>query len=165
MCIRDRADELDGEWTLNGISAIEPTDPAVEGSRMYRTLQFTLDVSVLTPAPTATPSPLPASSPAPSQSPSAAPTASPASAPTPSATPTATPAPPASATPSPTPSPSPTPEMIWEARTIEIDLSVYDQIKDSLSIGLNSSDYELITVVTGEGSFTCLLYTSPSPRD
>ena len=148
------ADELDGEWTLNGISAIEPTDPAVEGSRMYRTLQFTLDVSVLTPAPTATPSPSPASSPAPSQSPSAAPTASPASAPTPSATPTATPAPPASATPSPTPSPSPTPEMIWEARTIEIDLSVYDQIKDSLSIGLNSSDYELITVVTGEGSFT-----------
>ena len=44
--------------------------------------------------------------------------------------------------------------MIWEARTVEVDLSVYDQIKDSLSIGLNSSDYELITVVTGEDSFT-----------
>ena len=30
------ADELDGEWTLNGISAIEPTDPAFEGQLARR---------------------------------------------------------------------------------------------------------------------------------
>ena len=79
--------------------------------------------------------------------------------------------------------------------TVTVDLSVYDQIKDGLSLGLNGGDYELVSVTQEEdGRFTismrrfghgvgmsqrgaqwmageygmdyiCLLYTSPSPRD
>ena len=40
--------------------------------------------------------------------------------------------------------------------TVTVDLSVYDQIKDGLSLGLNGGDYELVSVTQAEedGSFT-----------
>ena len=39
--------------------------------------------------------------------------------------------------------------------TVTVDLSVYDQIKDGLSLGLNGGDYELISVTQEEdGRFT-----------
>ena len=39
--------------------------------------------------------------------------------------------------------------------TVTVDLSVYDQIKDGLSLGLNGGDYELVSVTQEEdGRFT-----------
>ena len=103
------ADELDGEWSLEGVLAVEPADPAAEGSRMYRTLRFTLDVRV----------------PAPAASEEGG-----------------------------VPTESPAPEAGWITRRAQVELSVYEQIKDGLSIGLNGGDYELISVVPDEGGFT-----------
>ncbi len=73
--------------------------------------------------------------------------------------PTATPAPSPASSPSPTASTpassaAPTAEPIWEMRTVEVELSVYDQIKDELAIGLNGGDYELISVTRDADRFT-----------
>jgi len=46
------------------------------------------------------------------------------------------------------------PEPRWEERTVTIGLDVYGQIKDGLSLGLNSRDYELLTVVPAEAGYT-----------
>ena len=40
-----------------------------------------------------------------------------------------------------------------EERDVQVTLSVYEDIKDGLNIGLNSSDYELLTVVETETGF------------
>ena len=116
------AEQLDGAWELVRVEDIEPVDPAAEGSYMYRGLRFALAVRVQVPAPHGD---APRPRPRPPHRP-------PASTPASSAAPTA--------------------EPIWEMRTVEVELSVYDQIKDELAIGLNGGDYELISVTRDGGS-------------
>ena len=41
-----------------------------------------------------------------------------------------------------------------EERTVTVDLDVFGQIKSALELGINGSDYELIQVLSGQGSFT-----------
>ena len=131
----------DGEWQFDAIESIQPVNPRFEGSLMYDGLEFSIRVQVLasalaTPTPTATPEPTPASA-----SPSAGASISPS--------PTQT-LPLLTATPESTPSETPeaTPEWILSEEVYKVTLSVYDQIKDGLSLGLNGSDYELISVET-----------------
>ena len=120
----------DGQWAFDSIAAVRPVNPRFEGSRMCDGLEFELRARLLQPA--------------------ATPEATPESAQTPeaSASPELTDAPESA---SPEPSPVPTePPMTWvlSDETYPVTLSVYDQIKDGLSLGLNGSDYELIDVET-----------------
>ena len=122
------------DWAFDSIAAIEPVDPRFEGSYMYENLAFDLRVRVAesalitpTPAPTATP----AASPDPDASASPEITASPAP----------TDAPAADIAPEPE-------KWVLLDDTVRVKLSVYEDIKDGLSMGLNGSDYELISVET-----------------
>ena len=110
------------DFTLDAIAAIEPVNPRFEGSRMYEGLAFDLMVKVPESA-LATPTP----SAAPSESPSLAPPATPPA----------------------VPDLPPEPEkwvLLDDAQ--RVILGVYDDIKDGLSMGLNGSDCELISVET-----------------
>ena len=148
---------MEGEWTLESVAAIEPADPVREGSRMFQTLRFKLNLSVLQPTP----------SPEPTVRPTVVPEASPSMAPSAraSATPSASAAARVSPSPSATPAaadheltlsdlPTATAAPQWAEESVWVELSVYDQIKDGLSIGLNGGDYELIHVVEEADGFT-----------
>ena len=131
----------EGEWALDSIAAIEPRDPRFEGSRMYESLAFDLRARLLMPVETPTPEP----------------TEAPTEAPTPAATDAAadelaaiftgdaTAEPEDTAAPEPTETPR---EWALSDRLYTVKLGVYDQIKDELSLGLNGSDCELISVET-----------------
>ena len=113
----------DDAWAFDRIAAIEPVDPRFEGSRMYDGLAFDLRVRVVESA-LATPSPTPGG--------------------TPSVTPDATAE----------PEMAPVPESeLWALHpdSFRVVLDVYDDIKDGLAMGLNSSDCELISVETETG--------------
>lgn len=120
-------------WQFEAIENIYPTNPKFEGSLMYQSLAFDIRLSVQQP----TPSPTPSASAEPmtetqkafaafsaSQAPTAAPTGE-----------------------------ITLPDLTLstaqpETRIQTVILSVYDDIKDKLSLGLNGSDYELISVKT-----------------
>lgn len=112
-------------WAFDAIVAIEPVNPRFEGSKMYDGLAFDLRVRAVESA-LATPTPEP----------------------TPEASPEAT---------AQTAAPEPTAEMSvapdterWVVLpdTRRVVLSVYDDIKDGLAMGLNGADCELISVET-----------------
>ncbi len=139
----------DGEWAFESIDAIEPVDPRFEGSRMYDGLKFGVWVNLL--APVATPTPVPADTPAPE--------ASPAGTGEPEAADILAAALIGADTPEPTPAPTEIPR-VWRRSDapIEVTLSVFDDIKRGLKLGLNSADYELISVETREkGQFTLVM--------
>ena len=126
-----RADGFDeGEWTFDAIEAIEPADPRFPGSRMYDSLAFDLRVKVAESA-LATPTP----------EPTEAPSALPETTEGPTATPEVTQAPAA-------PAPD---RWVPAAHTYRVKLGVYDDIKDGLSMGLNGTDCELVSVETETG--------------
>jgi len=120
----------EGEWKLDSIASVEPTDPRFEGSRMYENLAFGLRAQLLRPVATPAPSGTPEATAGSSVNPAEGETA-----PTPSAQPTteATEVPRAWA-------------LSDEIYTVK--LSVFDQIKRGLSLGLNGTDCELVSVET-----------------
>ncbi|MBQ6374197.1 MAG: SpoIID/LytB domain-containing protein [Clostridia bacterium] len=113
-------------WVFDAISGIEPVDPRFDGSYMYDRLAFDLKVRVAesalaspTPAPTEAASGDLMQSEAPSPSPTVASDV------------------------------APQPERWVDLDdTFRVELSVYDDIKDGLSMGLNGTDCELISVET-----------------
>ena len=141
----------DGEWRLERIESVEPVNPRYEGSRMYEGLAFGLRVQVLepvaTPEPTATPeaSETPAADGEPAATPDtenetvdalAAALTGEAMATAPDETlPAATEAP---------------MEWVLSDETYTVTLDTYSQIKRELSLGLNGSDCELVSVETEE---------------
>ena len=131
----------DGEWAFDAIEAIEPVDPRFEGSRMFDGLKFTLRAKALvtaTAAPTA------------EVSPSAGPTAATPGATAEPARPDSTPGAGMPTAPDQTlPALTPAPRA-WATldERFDVVLDVYEQIKDGLSLGLNGSDYELVSVET-----------------
>ena len=145
----------DGEWTFESIASVEPVDPRFEGSRMYDGLKFGVWVKLLTPV--ATPTPEPAATPAPEAS--AEKTEEPGTADILAAAliGDGTPAP--TDTPEPTPAPTEVPrEWRLSDEPVDVTLSVFDDIKDGLKLGLNSADYELISVeVRDKGQFTLVM--------
>ena len=167
-----RADGWDAdEWTFEAIEAIEPMDPVCEGSLMCKNLGFTLRVTVRKPVetPENTQTPEPSASPTTAIQAALAAFAAPAEE---SASPEATLAPlpdfslmqPQTEPPLVTVPPLATvPPSVTETLSVKVSLSVYDQIKDKLSLGLNGSDYEVIAVETradalGEAeSFTLIM--------
>ncbi len=129
-----------GEWEFDSIASVTPVNPRFEGSRMYEGLEFGLRARLLKPV--ATPTPVPTESPAES------PTESPAPEPTGEAGALA-----AIFTEEETQAPTAEPTEVPRAWALSdeiypVTLSVYDQIKDKLSLGLNGSDCELISVET-----------------
>ena len=130
-------------WTFEAIEAIEPADPRFEGSLMCDSLAFTLRARTSVPAVTATPEPTQA--PLVFEDPSA--TAAPQSV---QEAFNAFSAGTSRETPVPLPDFSlpETPQMVEETISVTVKLSVYNDIKDKLSLGLNGSDYELIAVET-----------------
>ena len=129
-----------GEWEFESIASVTPMSPRFEGSRMYEQLEFGLRARLLKPV--ATPTPVPTDTPAPE------PTDTPAPAPTGEADALAaifT----GEETQAPTAEPTEVPrEWVLSDEIYTVTLSVYDQIKDKLSLGLNGSDCELISVQT-----------------
>ena len=118
-------DKLDSDVEFVKIARITPMDAAAEGGRMYRTLQFDAVVRRLVEVTSA---------------------------------PTATPAPSPAATDAWSgfvfSTPAPTPEMVWMEEEAPVRIDVYDEIKDGLKLGLNRSDYELVSVTEEDGGFT-----------
>ena len=143
----------EGEWEFDSIASIAPADPRFEGSRMYESLAFGLKARLLVPVATPTPEPTEA----PATVPTDVPTPGPTEAPTAGAAGElaaifigggATDAPETPETPEPTEVPR---EWVLSEEIYTVKLSVYDQIKDGLSLGLNSSDCELVSVETQAG--------------
>lgn len=124
------------DYILDSIAAIEPVDPRFEGSRIFDGLAFDLRVMVPESA-LATPTPEPTDTPTatPSASPSVSPSVSPSASPKETSTLL--------------PDLPPEPEK-WVPLddTRRVTLPVFDDIKDGLSMGLNSADCELISVET-----------------
>ncbi len=141
----------DGEWEFESIESVEPADPRFEGSRMYDGLKFGLWVKLLTPV--ATPTPEPAETPVPAE------TAGPGTADILAAALIGNDTPAPTDTPEPTPEPTRIPrEWRRSDAPVEVTLSVFDDIKDGLKLGLNKADYELISVETRErGQFTLIM--------
>ena len=108
----------DGEWQLDSIESIEPVNPRFEGSRMYEGLRFTLRAKLLKPLATAAP----------------------LATTEPGATPEADGMPLAPE--------AVEKEWVLSDGTWDVTLDVYGQIKGALALGLNGSDYELISVET-----------------
>ena len=138
------------QWQFDSIAAIEPVDPRFEGSLMYDGLKFSLRVRIAASAlATPTPSPAPSHSPSASAgaaSPSASAASPSVSSPEASVDAMVTPGlPELTVAPDPTTTPE---EWVLSEETWDVTLSVYDQIKDGLSLGLNGGDYELISVET-----------------
>ena len=141
----------DGEWEFESIESVEPADPRFEGSRMYDGLKFGLWVKLLTPV--ATPTPEPTATPTPEAS--ADGTAEPEAADVLAAALIGEGTPEPAETPEPTAIPR---EWRLSDEPIYVTLSVFDDIKDGLKLGLNSADYELISVETREkGRFTLVM--------
>ena len=147
------------DWQLARIDAVTPAEPAFEGSRMYRKLNFDVRVRLRSGAVEAAADldamaqslARAAEDTEPSDWDAAPETQAAPALPTPEAL--------AAGTPEPTLGvgdtswqglqANPDPEgwtLSREAYTVSLD--VYDQIKDELSLGLNGSDYELISVET-----------------
>ena len=119
----------EGRWAFDSIAAIRPVNPRFEGSRMFDGLQFDLRARLLQPVATVEPTDTPG----------------------PTATPEASATPGASESPEPEPTGTPTePPMEWvlSEAVYTVTLDVFGQIKDGLSLGLNTADYELIAVET-----------------
>lgn len=119
------------EWAFDRIESIEPVDPRFEGSRLCDGLRFAVRVNALrpaTPALTAEPAASARPTPAPGED---------ANAPMPT-TPDET-LPPLTAAPK-----------VWAPldAPVEVTLDVFGQIKKELSLGMNGSDCELISVET-----------------
>ena len=120
-----------GEWAFEAIEAIEPVNPRFEGSRLYDGLAFDLRVLVAESA---------LNRPTPSPAPDGTPTAS--------ASPEASPTPEAAGDMSVAPAPE---KWVPAENPYRVVLSVFDDIKPNLSLGLNGSDCELISVETVAG--------------
>ncbi|MER2144080.1 MAG: SpoIID/LytB domain-containing protein, partial [Eubacteriales bacterium] len=119
----------EGRWAFDSIAAVRTVNPRFEGSRMFDGLQFDLRARLLQPVVTAEPTDTPEST----------------------ATPGTSPTPDTSESPDPEPSATPTePPMEWVlSETIyPVTLDVFSQVKEGLSLGLNTADYELIDVKT-----------------
>ena len=159
------------DWLFEAIEAIEPVNPRFEGSYMYDGLAFDLRVRVVesalaspTPEPTDTPAPTPSEAPESSESPAPSAFAEPeaeadeaatageapeATAEATEAVPSTTPA--EAPTQAPTPAAAPAPEKwVTLEEPCRVVLDVYEDIKDQLSLGLNGTDCELISVETFE---------------
>ena len=119
----------DGEWAFDAIADIEPVNPRFPGSYLYDQLAFDLRVRVAESA-LATPAPEPtaAASTEAGDSPS----------------PAATQAPAMDAAPEPE-------KWVTLVEPCRVTLNVFDDIKDGLSLGLNGSDCELISVEKVDG--------------
>ena len=132
----------EGEWQLDSIASIEPVAPRFEGSRMYEGLAFGLLAKLLmpiaTPEPTTTPEP--AATPEAESVPSEAAEAL-AAALIGETLPTA----PDETLPAPTEAPR---EWVLSEKIYTVTLDVYGQVKPGLSLGLNGSDCELVSVET-----------------
>ena len=130
----------EGEWKLDSIASIEPTRPRFEGSRMFDTLTFGLRAQLLKPVATPEPTGTPEASEAPeataeaSAEPSAEPTEG-------DAMPTA----PDEPLPAPTEIPR---EWTLSDEIYTVALDTYTDIKGGLSLGLNGSECELVSVDT-----------------
>ena len=141
----------ESEWSFESIASIEPVNPRFEGSRMYDGLKFGLWAKLLTPV--ATPTPEPTATPTPEAS--ADGTAEPEAADVLAAALIGEGTPEPAETPEPTAIPR---EWRLSDEPIYVTLSVFDDIKDGLKLGLNSADYELISVETREkGRFTLVM--------
>ena len=119
----------EGRWAFDSIAAVRTVNPRFEGSRMFDGLQFDLRARLLQPVVTAEPTDTPEST----------------------ATPGTSPTPDTSESPDPEPTATPTePPMEWVlSETIyPVTLDVFGQVKEGLSLGLNTADYELIDVKT-----------------
>ena len=55
--------------------------------------------------------------------------------------------------------PQPTIDPGWEERSVRVELDVFDQVKDGLSLGLNKSDYESVSVERTENGFSIQMRT------
>ena len=130
----------EGEWELAEIASIEPVKPRFKGSLMCDGLAFVLRVKVLEPM--ATPGPTAGATAEPTAEATAEPTAEAA---------TEAPAEAASAMPTAPDKPLPTPTEVpreWVATERTVTLDVYKQVKAGLGLGLNSADFELVSVDT-----------------
>ena len=169
-----------GEWEFDSIASITPVDPRFEGSRMYDGLRFELRAKLLAPVTTPEPTDTPEATDTPAATDTPEPTDAPESEDTtaPEETPEATDAPGSDdeqalealaaaltgGEPMPTAPDAQLPEdteipreWVLSERTFPVTLSVYDQIKDGLNLGLNAADYELVSVDTqldGAGAAT-----------
>ena len=118
-----------GDWRLESIAAIRPSNPKAPGSRWYQGLDFDVNMSVqvVVAAPRAAES-------------------------TPTATPEASATPEAGAEASATAEAAEAPiiRKVWLRldKPVTVTLDTYSQIKANLNLGLNKSDYELVTVET-----------------
>ncbi len=133
----------EGEWKLDSIASVEPANPRFEGSRMYQDLRFGLRAQLLKPV--ATPEADAASEATAAPEATATPGASEAPASEPAASGDAMPTAPDEPLPTPTQIPR---EWVRSGEVYTVTLSVYDQVKDGLALGLNGSDCELISVET-----------------
>ena len=107
-----------GTWAFDSIAAIEPIHPRFEGSYLYDDLAFDLNVRVAEGS-LPTPEPTPSKSAMPSHEPSSTPEMAEA----------------------------PDPEKWVKYDEVQrVTLSVFDDIKEGLSMGLNGADCELISV-------------------
>ena len=132
----------EGEWKLDGIEAVEPVNPRFEGSRLYDGLAFTLRAQVLAPVATIEPDDTPEATEAPTPEATAVPAPeSGAEAAGADAMPTA----PDEPLPTPTPVPR---EWTVSGKRYTVVLDVFSQIKARLSLGLNGTDCELVSVET-----------------
>ena len=128
----------DGEWIFDAILGVEPVNPRFEGSRMYDGVRFEVAVQVSERALAAT-----LATPEPSASAAVGATGT---------LPRLTVAPQTDA-----PEPTAPPAEAWVPleEPVAVTLDTYAQIKDGLALGLNSADYELISVETeadGDGA-------------
>ena len=125
----------EGEWEFDSIASIEPTRPRFEGSRIFDTVTFGLRAKLLKPI--ATPEPTPAPTPTPDATAEASAEPSEAAE---SAMPTAP-----DATLSATEIPR---EWVLSDEIFTVSLDTFIDIKGGLSLGLNGSDCELVSVET-----------------
>lgn len=139
----------EGEWQLDSIASVEPVNPRFEGSRLYDGLAFELRAQVLRPVATPEPTPEPTATPEPTEEATAEPTAAPEddAAALDALAAALTGEGEASAEPTIEPTAIPKAWALSE-KTYTVTLDVFRQIKPGLSLGLNGSDCELISVET-----------------
>ena len=144
--LTDALREVEPEAALVSVANIEALNPAVEGSYMYRTLAFDLNVTLPAPSPepTAEPTPAPGDGASPWSSFREGVSELSEEIPAPTAAPAGR---------SFLFLPTATPEPQRAEATVRVELSVYDQIKKNLGLGLNGGDYELISVRHDGDSF------------
>ena len=130
------------ELRFESIVSVEPVNPVAEGSIMYKNLRFGLQVSglkeVVLPGledePAAIDEPVAVD------------------------TPIAVDMPVVQASEAPVIEPETTPEPVYRrdmlTETVYVELDVFNHIKKGLNLSLNGSDYEVVSVVHGDGKFT-----------